>query len=53
VDAVVEAPKGAYPCSCFHYYEADYAHIREYLKYAAEDQFDAYLDRYVFRREVK
>jgi len=51
VDAVVEAPKGAYPCSCFNYYEADYDHIKEYLKSAAKDQFSEYLDKNVYRRE--
>lgn len=51
VDAVVEAPNGAYPCSCFNYYEVDYDHIKEYLRAAAKDQFQAYLDRYVYGRE--
>jgi len=51
VDAVVEAPRGAYPCSCFNYYEPDYDHIKEYLKAAAADRFDQYLDEYVYRRE--
>jgi len=51
VDAVVEAPRGAYPCSCFNYYDADYDHVREYLAAAAKDQFKEYLDRYVYRRE--
>jgi glutaconate CoA-transferase subunit A len=51
VDAVVEAPKGAYPCSCFNYYEADYGHIKEYLKAAAKDGFEGYLDKYVHGRE--
>jgi glutaconate CoA-transferase subunit A len=50
VDAVVETPKGAYPCSCFNYYDADYEHIREYLKVAAKDQFGHYLDEHVYRR---
>lgn len=50
VDAVVDAPKGAYPCSCFNYYDADYDHIKDYLKYTAEDQFGEYLDKYVYRR---
>lgn len=49
VDAVVEIPQGAYPCSCFNYYDADYEHIKEYLGYANRDGFQGYLDRYVFR----
>jgi glutaconate CoA-transferase subunit A len=47
VDAVVHAPKGAYPCSCFNYYEADYDHIKEYVKATANNQFEQYLDKYV------
>lgn len=50
VDAVVETPKGAYPCSCFNYYDAAYDHIKEYLKAAARDQFEQYLDNNVYRR---
>jgi glutaconate CoA-transferase subunit A len=51
VDAVVEMPKGAYPCSCFNYYDVDYEHIKVYLKAAAKDEFDAYLDQHVYRRK--
>jgi glutaconate CoA-transferase subunit A len=51
VDAVVETPKGAYPCSCFNYYDADYEHIKDYLKYAAEDRFGEYLDKHVYGRQ--
>ena len=52
VDAVVEAPKGAYPCSCYNYYEADYDHIKnEYLKAAAKGEFNQYLDKYVYGRD--
>ena len=50
VDAVVEAPKGAYPCSCFNYYDAAYDHIKTYLKAAAQDQFEQYLDNNVYGR---
>ncbi|NIQ40046.1 MAG: CoA transferase subunit A [Proteobacteria bacterium] len=49
VDAVVEAPRGAYPTSCFNYYDADYDHIQEYMKYANEDRFEEYLKKYVYR----
>ncbi len=49
VDAVVETPKGAYPCSCFNYYDADYDHIQEYLETVANDQFKEYLRKYVLR----
>jgi glutaconate CoA-transferase subunit A len=50
VDAVVEAPKGAYPASCFNYYDADYGHIQEYMKWANEGRFEEYLNQYVYRR---
>ncbi len=50
VDAVVHAPQGAYPGSCFGYYEADYDHIEEYVAAASHDRFDEYLDRYVHGR---
>lgn len=48
VDAVVYAPNGAYPCSCFGLYEADYDHIQEYVKLANEDRFGEYLDQNVY-----
>ncbi len=50
VDAVVEIPSGAFPCSCFNRYDVDYDHVREYLKAAAKDQFKDYLDKYVYGR---
>jgi glutaconate CoA-transferase subunit A len=50
VDAVVETPRGAYPCSCFNYYDVDYEHIQQYLKAAAKDQFEQYLTQNVYRR---
>lgn len=48
VDAVVEAPRGAFPTSCFNYYDVDYEHVREYMRYAQDNRFHEYLDRYVF-----
>ncbi len=51
VDAVVEAPKGAFPCSCFNYYEADYEHIKAYLQAAGKGHFQEYLDTYVYGRK--
>lgn len=50
VDAVVHAPNGAYPCSCFNRYDADYDHVREYIDAVNHDRFAAYLDRYVYGR---
>jgi len=50
VDAVVHAPNGAYPCSCFNRYDVDYDHIREYIAAVNNDRFGKYLDEYVYRR---
>jgi glutaconate CoA-transferase subunit A len=49
VDAIVEAPRGAWPTACFNYYDADYEHVREYMTCASEDRFAEYLDRYVLK----
>jgi acyl CoA:acetate/3-ketoacid CoA transferase alpha subunit len=51
VDAVVETPKGAWPCSCFNYYEADYEHVKEYMGFASKGEFGQYLDTYVYGRK--
>jgi len=49
VTAVVEAPFGAHPTSCYPGYAYDRAHLAEYVKAASVggDTFEAYLDRYV------
>ncbi|WP_088282700.1 CoA transferase subunit A [Kineosporia sp. A_224] len=49
VTAVVEAPFGAHPTSCYPGYAYDRPHLAEYVKAAAAggDAFEAYLDRYV------
>jgi len=47
VDAVVKAPKGAYPTSCFKYYEADLEHIRMYVQWSKQGKFQEYLQKYV------
>ncbi|MBT3361801.1 MAG: CoA transferase subunit A [Rhodospirillales bacterium] len=47
VDAVVHAPNGAYPCSCFNRYDTDYEHIQEYVAAVNSDQFETYLEQYV------
>lgn len=52
VDAVVEAPNGAYPCSCYNRYDADYDHIREYIAAVNNDRFGEYLDEYVYGKVV-
>jgi glutaconate CoA-transferase subunit A len=49
VDAVVEAPGGAHPTSCFPDYAVDVVHLARYLQSARRKEPVArYLDRYVF-----
>jgi glutaconate CoA-transferase, subunit A len=50
VDAVVEAPLGAYPHECYGRYEADFAHFDDYVAAIRRDgtgAVSAYLDRHV------
>lgn len=48
VDAVVEAPLGAHPTSCYPHYTYDRAHLREWVAAAASAQgVQDYLARYV------
>jgi glutaconate CoA-transferase subunit A len=47
VDAVVEAPAGAHPTSCYPDYPVDVVHIARYLKAARRKQTQHYLERYV------
>lgn len=53
VDAVVEAPRGAHPCSCYSRYDADYDHIRAYMAAVNEGCFEQYLDENVYGRNVR
>ena len=55
VDAVVEAPFGAYPHECYGRYEADLDHIGAYARGAAAGgaaAVQAYLDEYVYGAET-
>jgi glutaconate CoA-transferase, subunit A len=48
VDAVVEAPLGAHPTSCYPHYTYDRAHLRDWVTAAADDAgVREYLARYV------
>lgn len=48
VDAVVEAPLGAHPTSCYPHYAYDRAHLREWVGAARSDEgVRDYLGRYV------
>lgn len=47
VDAVVEAPGGAHPTSCYPDYALDVVHLTHYLRQARKAGADGYLQRYV------
>jgi glutaconate CoA-transferase, subunit A len=49
VSAVVKAPWGAYPTSCYPFYDVDYQHLETYLKMAKErSTSEEYLQKYIF-----
>jgi glutaconate CoA-transferase subunit A len=49
VDAVVHVPYGAYPTSCYRYYDYDPEYLNLYRRQAREDAlFRKYLDRFVY-----
>ena len=45
VDAIVEVPKGAYPCSCYGYYESDKNEVAKYAKaLKSPENFKGYVE---------
>jgi glutaconate CoA-transferase subunit A len=53
VDAVVRAPFGAHPTSCFPLYTYDIKHIRKYLEVSDSDNgFPEYLNTYVYQTKT-
>ncbi len=51
VDAVVKVPYGAYPHECYGHYEADYAHLQEYVDLVekkGEEGMKQYMAKYVY-----
>jgi glutaconate CoA-transferase subunit A len=47
-DAVVHAPFGAYPTSCYRYYDYDPAFLNQYRDWASDDgRYRDYLERFV------
>ena len=50
VDAVVEAPHGAWPTSCYPDYPLDGGELLHYVDACASDGFSAYLDRFLARQ---
>ncbi|MHC1567902.1 MAG: CoA transferase subunit A [Candidatus Syntropharchaeia archaeon] len=54
VDAVVEAPFGAHPCSSHGLYSYDEPHLKEYIKACSDERtFKEYLDRYVYKTHTE
>ncbi len=53
VDAVVRAPFGAHPTSCFPFYTYDINHIRNYLEDSKSLKgFSEYLEKYVYQTKA-
>jgi glutaconate CoA-transferase, subunit A len=49
VTAVVHLPYGAYPTACFGHYDYDPIYLKEYAKYAKNDQlYREYVDKYIY-----
>ena len=49
VDYVVEAPRGAWPTSCYPDYALDGNELLDYVEACNADRFDAYLERFLSR----
>jgi glutaconate CoA-transferase subunit A len=50
VNAVVRAPYGAHPTSCFPFYTYDINQIRQYLEFAKDQKgFSEYLEEYIYQ----
>jgi glutaconate CoA-transferase subunit A len=49
VDFVVEAPRGAWPTSCYPDYPLDGDELLDYVKACTSGQFDTYLERFLDR----
>ncbi len=47
VTAVVHAPRGAWPTSCYPQYPVDGGELLRYVENCANDQFDSYLQRVI------
>jgi len=48
ITSVSAVKKGAFPTSCFKFYDYHLNHIRGYIKYSKQDNFKSYLDEFVF-----
>ena len=48
ITSISVVKKGALPTACFKFYNYHLSHIRDYMKYAKENNFREYLDKFVF-----
>ncbi len=48
ITSVSVIKKGALPTACFKFYDYHLNHIKSYIKYAKEDNFDSYLRKFIF-----
>jgi len=49
VDAVVPVPMGAYPTACYHYYDYDPVFLKNYRRWAEDDErYEAYLQQLIY-----
>jgi glutaconate CoA-transferase subunit A len=53
VDAVVEASRGAWPCSCAGYYEIDLAYLTDYIAASADEAtFQRFVEDHILNRAI-
>lgn len=49
VDAVVHVPNGAYPTSCYHYYDYDPQYLKSYSERAKSDEdYNGYIETFIY-----
>jgi glutaconate CoA-transferase subunit A len=53
IDAVVEAPRGAWPCSCLGYYDYDTEYLADYIAASKdEDRFRAFVAEHILAPQM-
>jgi glutaconate CoA-transferase subunit A len=51
VDSVIEAPQGAWPCSCAGYYDLDLAYLTDYIAASSdESKFQRFVEQRILNR---
>ena len=48
VDIVCEVPYGAFETQLMDYYDYDVEYYKEYVKYSKEENFDAWLENWIY-----